>query len=729
MKLRLRLDLSFTRQSYLGRDYWVAKDPLSLSYYRFEDEEYCLIKMLDGETSLDQIKRRFERQFAPQKISFAEIHQFVGLLHQRGILISDAAGQGSRLIQRAKENASRRFWASATNILMIRIRGFDPDGILDWLNKRIGWFFSTPALLVCLLFTLSASLLLLVQFDLFRSRLPAFHDFFAFKNWTWLAIVLSVTKILHEFGHGLACKRFGGRSHEMGIMFLVLMPCLYCNVSDSWSIPSKWKRAAIGAAGMYVEIALASLCTFLWWFSHPGFFNYLCLNVMFVCSISTLLFNANPLMRYDGYYILSDLVEIPNLRQKASDVVRMKLNMWMLGIQEPPNPFLPKKRRWLFAAYAMSASVYRWFITFSIFWFLYQMLEPYGMKIIGQGLGLMAIYGLVGAPLIKTLKFFFVPGRIEKVNKIRAATSMVLLSAAIIAVVLIPLPHFVYCSVFVQPRDAATVYVDVPGNIQAIHVQPGDRVEKSSPILGLLSDVIEASIVQTEGELNRLASRRTNLLKISTRDETADLELQPLEKSIDMVRQQLDKLKIDRRKLTVLAPISGTVIAAPSKLRPDQNNDVLPTWDGTPLEPRNFGAWLEPGTMICQIGEMEDTKAMFAINQSDIEFVRKGQTVEIQLDRWPTRLIESRISEISPTKMEEVPAGLSTENGGALITTSDAAGRRVPMTSTFQAGAVLELNDEALLLGAIGNARIKVGEQTVGSRAWRWFCHTFNFKL
>mgnify|MGYP000497118404 CR=1 FL=1 len=117
---------------------------------------------------------------------------------------------------------------------------------------------------------LSALGLVIVEWDVFRSRLPAFHEFFGPGNWLLLGLVLAVTKVLHEFGHGLSCKHYGGECHEMGFMLLVLTPCLYCNVSDSWMLPSKWRRAAIGAAGMYVEIVLASIATFVWWFSAPG---------------------------------------------------------------------------------------------------------------------------------------------------------------------------------------------------------------------------------------------------------------------------------------------------------------------------------------------------------------------------------------------------------------------------------------------------------------------------
>ena len=138
----------------------------------------------------------------------------------------------------------------------------------------------------------------------------------------------------------------------MGIMVLVLTPCLYCNVSDSWMLPNKWHRACIGAAGIYVEVVLASICTFLWWVSEPGLFHNLCLNVMFVCSTSTIVFNANPLLRYDGYYVLADLVEIPNLRQKATTILSRKLGEWCLGLEPPDDPFLPQRNQVFFALYS-----------------------------------------------------------------------------------------------------------------------------------------------------------------------------------------------------------------------------------------------------------------------------------------------------------------------------------------------------------------------------------------
>src|SRR4029079_11133257 len=154
------------------------------------------------------------------------------------------------------------------------------------------------------------------------------------------------------------------------------------NVSDSWMLPNKWHRAFIGAAGMYVELVIASTCTFFWWFTEPGLLNNLCLSTMCVCSVSTVMFNANPLLRYDGYYILSDVTEIPNLRQKATSILARKLNKTGQALEEPEDPFLPQRNQIFFALYSIASAVYRWIVLFSILWFLYNVLAPYGLKVV-----------------------------------------------------------------------------------------------------------------------------------------------------------------------------------------------------------------------------------------------------------------------------------------------------------------------------------------------------------
>ncbi len=471
--MRMRPDLTATQQRYQGRLYWVVKEPVGLHYFRFQEEEYGILKMLDGHSSLDDMKERFEQQFPPQKITVEELGQFVGMLHRSGLVITDAPGQGVQLKKRRDERKRQELLSALSNILAIRFKGIDPDRLLTWLYPKMSWMYGRLAVTCCTLLGLAALMLVLVNFDTFQTKLPTFHQFFTAGNWIYLGVTLGVTKVIHEFGHGLTCKHFGGECHEMGVMFLVLTPCLYCNVSDSWMLPNKWHRAWIGAAGMYIELVIASICTFVWWFSEPGMLNQLCLSTMFVCSVSTVMFNANPLLRYDGYYILSDLIEIPNLRQKATTILNSKLAWWCLGLEEPDDPFLPQRNQVFFAIYSVAAAIYRWVVLFSIFWFLYQVFEPYGLKVVSQMIATASIAGLIIQPLWKLGKFFYVPGRLDQVKRTHVRISLAVVGGVLAFVCTIPLPHHVFCLLEIKPRDAEMVYVDVPGRLEEVERQVG----------------------------------------------------------------------------------------------------------------------------------------------------------------------------------------------------------------------------------------------------------------
>ncbi|MDR0705195.1 MAG: hypothetical protein LBF88_09420, partial [Planctomycetaceae bacterium] len=372
LPIRVRSDLTAKRQQYLGRSYWIIKEPIGSRYFRFQEEEYAILRMFDGTHSLDDIKEKFEEEFPPQKISLEELQHFLGQLHQSGLIIAATPNQGPELLKRKKKRFRQELFQKFTNVLAIKFKGFDPDRILTFLLPFVRWFFHPAMIVCCLLLGLSAASLVLVNFDTFRSKLPEFYVFFNPVNLIFLSMTLAGTKVLHEFGHGLTAKYFKGECHEMGVMILVLTPCLYVNVSDSWLLPNKWHRIAIAIAGVYVECVLASICTFLWWFSEPGLLNYLALNIMFVSSVSTVLFNINPLLRYDGYYILADWLEIPNLRQKATKILTRKCSQWFLGMEQQDDPFLPQKNQILFAFYSVAAFFYRWVVMASILFFIYK---------------------------------------------------------------------------------------------------------------------------------------------------------------------------------------------------------------------------------------------------------------------------------------------------------------------------------------------------------------------
>jgi putative peptide zinc metalloprotease protein len=724
LRLWKRRDLQVRQHTYHGRRSWVVKDPLTQQYYRFEEEEYALLSMLDGQASLLELQRRFEREFAPQKISVGELHHLVGMVHRNALAVAEVAGQGDELLKRHRMKQRQKRLSAFTNVLAIRFKGIDPDRLLKWLDPWFGWLFAPIWCAISLLLGITALLLVTLQFDVFHARLPAFHEFFATGNWLWLAATLAITKMLHEFGHGIACKRFGGECHEMGVMLLVLTPCLYCNVSDSWMLPSKWKRAAIGAAGMYFELILASLATFVWWFSNPGIVNFLSLNVMFICSVSTLLFNANPLLRYDGYYILSDLVEIPNLRQKATTILQRKAGLWFLGLEETPDPFLPQRRQLLFAVYAIASFFYRWFVVLGILSFLYYVFEPYGFQVVGQAIACVAVYGIAVHPLVRLIKFFRIPGRWDQVKKPRLIWSLSIAATIGLAIFGISFPHYVRCDVVLQPHDAAFAYVESPGAIQRIHVRFGEWVSQGQPLVELTNREVELAVIRLFNERQQLESKLGSLRHRAFDDDGAALEVAEVEESLAAIQGQLEQRQQDFQRLRITAPADGLVLATPTRDQPPGHGQ-LQNWSGSPLEAKNLDAFLQIGEAVCQIGDPRRLEALLVIDQSDIEFVQPGQRVEIVFESVPGHRFRSQLQQLSQLELQLTPESLSSEAGGNVVTRTDAVGGERPLSTSYQASALLDDERGSLLVGTTGKARIFAGQHTLAQRAWRFLCQTF----
>src|SRR5436190_13829890 len=272
------------------------------------------------------------------------------------------------------------------------------------------WIFTRTFVSLSVFSMLLAVGLVASNWKTFYDKLPDFQSFFNW--WTILSfwVCLAVVKIIHEFGHGLTAKHFGGEVHEMGMLFLVLTPALYCDVTDSWLLPNKWKRIWISAAGIYVECFLASLATFFWWNTEQGLVNSLSLATMFICSVNTILFNANPLLRYDGYYVMADWLEIPNLRIKSTQFFAYLFQEKVLGLEIPVQSYMPRSRRFLFVFYAIASYLYRWFVTFSILFFLYKFLQPKGLGSISATMAIGSMIPLVGMPIYQMVKFVRTPG-------------------------------------------------------------------------------------------------------------------------------------------------------------------------------------------------------------------------------------------------------------------------------------------------------------------------------
>jgi putative peptide zinc metalloprotease protein len=733
LALKMRTDLTASRQRYLGRSYWVVKEPVGLKYFRFQEEEYAILQMLDGNTSLEDIKDRFEEDFAPQKISFQNLQQFVGMLHRSGLVIADAKDQGKQLKRRGDEKRRKETIAQMSNVLALRWKGIDPEWILNVIYPYTRWVFVPVTKIIWCIIALTALGLVLVEFDVFRSRLPAFHEFFGtnVNNWLLLGLVLAMTKVLHEFGHGLTCKHYGGECHEMGFMLLVLTPCLYCNVSDSWMLPNKWQRAFIGFAGMYVEIFLASIATFIWWFADPqGTAANVCLRIMFISSVSTLMFNGNPLLRFDGYYILADVLEVPNMRQKASNVLQRFLVRLCLGIKQPEDPFLPQNNRLLFGMYTVASVVYRWVVVLSILWFLNQVFEPYGLKVIGQLIALTGMFGLVIMPLWKFGKFLYVPGRMDQVKMPNVYVTVGVMAAVVLAIAFIPMPHRVKCTVYLQPRDAHLVSANVDGRLDEVIVRPGDKVDANEPLARMSNVGLELELAQLVMNHDLLETELESLQRIQFTNRQEGVRIPVVEKHLETIAEQIEEKKKKMELLTLASQVAGTIIAGPGRAEKPDREDELGTWSGTLFDDVNLGAWVQVADPFCMVGDPNDLEAVLIIDQGDVEFVREGQKVWIRLNSHPAVTFESEIEQVAANELEMAPPGVSRNHGGPLATVTDRqTGAQRPQSTAYPAWAKIDQKGQALQNGMLGQGKIQTESRTLGYRVVRFLATTFNFEM
>ncbi len=465
LPLRRRPDLTIVPQKYGQHRYWLVKDPISLQYFHLRDEEHAILEMLDGQTGLAEIKTRFEKRFAPYRLPLETAHAFLGRLHECGLLLSSTPGQGEQLLQRADLGRRRRRLAAFANVLAIRFRGIDPPTLLKAVAARCGWLFSPAALILAILLMLAAAAAVVVHSPGLPAMQAELRETIHPGNLIWLAAVLAAAKILHELGHAVTCIRLGGQCRELGLMLLVFTPCLYCEVSDAWTFPSKWRRIAVSAAGIIVEIVLAAFAALVWCFSGPGLLHSLAFAVMVVCSVSTLLFNGNPLMRYDGYYVLADLLEVPNLAEQSRAVVARFAALIFLGIGLPSDRIWPTERRFLLGFYGMASLPYRCFAVGAILWIVHRVAAAYGAEVLGDAFAVLVLGG-IAVPAVGRLAAFVKFQRLaHRGSWSRALVFGGFWTALLLFLAVVPWPCRVTAPLVIEPENAHRVYAVVAGTL------------------------------------------------------------------------------------------------------------------------------------------------------------------------------------------------------------------------------------------------------------------------
>jgi putative peptide zinc metalloprotease protein len=710
-----RADLIVQTQSEAGHTVHVVKDPLRSRYFRFTPEEYTLLSGLDGQATREDLHRRFAAQHAPQIVPADKLERLLTLAYRQGLLVSQGAGQGSVLLRRARAARARKWWQGWSHILAWRLPGVAPQPLLLALLPWCGVLFCRTAVVAWIGLLIITLGLLGTEAERLAAEWPDSATFFGPGNWLWLGGSLAMLKVLHELAHGLACQKLGGHCREMGIMLFCFTPCLYCDVSDASMIPQRWHRAAIAAAGMYSDLALAAVASWVWWSSEPGLVRQLALNVMFVGSVGTLLFNLNPLVRCDGYYILSDLLSLPNLHARASHANRRFWSRLLVG-QRRGSPQRSRSDHPGLLLYAWSSQIYRTILLVGLGWFLYSLTEPWGVRIVGQFLALVALGGTFWLALSGAGRELLRWREDPHFPWLRWGARTLTLVATLAALLAVPLPRSVHCSLTIEPAHAARVFVQQPGEIGAVLVQPGEMVTPGQKLLVLRNREAELATLRLEQQLQREETRLASLTALELHQGETASQRGATTAALLAAREALAQSGRHLAALELTAPRGGMVWPVARRPRPDTTGDHLPVWSGQPLDTRNEGAFLAANECVALIGDPRHWQATLAVEERYVELVQIGDRVDIFLDQLPGTCLTTTVAALSSREMRTTADQLNQHEGGSLTTRVGADGMERPVAISYEALVEFTSPGNTLAVGGSGKARIHLPWRSLGYR-------------
>ncbi len=634
---------------------WIVKDPLCLQYVLLNEQELCVLRMLDGCCSMQRIKDRLNLAWPKLAIEVTDIVDLLNQLIARRLvvplqtLVHAGSGNTASAASSRRTQSPGSILAAATQIFRIQIHLFDPKPLLRRLHPLIQLAFSRRAAVIAAFIVATAGMLVLLRFQQLTNQLAVWDDFFGSENLVLLLISFVGIKAMHELGHACAAHRFGVECRDAGVMLLFFAPLLYTNVTDSW-MADRRSRLIITAAGVLTELVIASLCAILWFFTNPGVTQNLLLNIMILCTVSTLLFNGNPLLRYDGYFLLVDVVRRPNLAAHASVQIRTTLETLLWGRESGR----VKSHDRFLLTYGVLSFTYRCMLTIGILAMLIRLAADWNIGIAGLILTTMAAITLIVIPvsgLVKDLLVGLMSRQDRGPRAIRGAAIMILLAA----VMAVPLPCSILVPAVVEP-SGHPVYATLGGQLTQ-HLDYGDQV-LTGDIVAVLDDrqtMHELLKLRGEVELQQLRIRAFELQRI--REDASQL---PVAKEILLAATtRMTQFEEQMDRLRIRSPAAG-VLMPPRETTFQENETTLAFWTGQPLHRSNQLAMVEAGTILGYVTDPQQLDVIAFLTENELHRILRDQTVRLHSTEYTWRTYPGTIQRISTVAVAagEVPAEL-----------------------------------------------------------------------
>lgn len=702
---RLRVDIIVRRQTFKNEEYYVLKDPLALTYFRLQPEEAYIISQLDGKRTLHEIHGRFSARYPNSPRTIEEMAMFVNQLSVGGLL-NQNAGRFVENARRPKPQGLFNLWATVIGkLLFFKIPLVDPSPWLGGLTRALRFLWTPWFVGGAILFMLWSVGLVVANLDAFSAGVP---DFFSATNLGLLYIAIILAKTLHEFGHATTCRHFGGEVHEMGVCFMFFTPCGYVDASDAWMMRKRRHKVYVTIAGVFTELIVAAVAAHFFIFLPDGLARGIAFNLMLVASVNTIVFNANPLMRFDGYYLACDLLEIPNLRNKAIAYVSFQLQRVFLGYRnrQQEESFVHDAQEGIFILYAIAAYTYMIFIIYGVTQIFAAVLEPYGLHDFGLSLGIFVEVSFIAFPILKVIHDVMKPGaHIEKTGSAPRRISLLVagLAIAIVASFYIPSRYKVTQQAVAMAAVGEWVTPEVAGTVAKVHVRTGQWVEPGEVVVTLSSpeafaelEIAQADLAAARLEMGSL-ERRADWVAAEGRAQGA----QNLEIAETAYRRAVERVE----RLTLKATVGGYVLTAEPE--------------------RRIGTLATPQTPLLRIADTREMRLVVPLTEDQAQLVEAGGRVT---GRWISsgRAIETRLESVAnqPASLPEVHFGMLSYFGGPAPSQILQAnsGFHFPL---FMASAPLHGGGHQSVEGLRLRVTIEGRATTIAERVGRWFYSLF----
>jgi putative peptide zinc metalloprotease protein len=630
---RLRSHARIHRQRYRGQTWYVLEDRAAERFHRFSPAAYQVIGLMDGRRTVDQIWEAASSRLGDDGPTQDEVIRLLAQLHAADVLQCEVPPDAAEILERHERAERRRRWSRLGSLFSWRIPLVDPERFLNALAPLARPLWGWPGAFIWLAVAAPAAVLLAMHWhDFTRGVLDRV---LAPRNLVVLWLLFPAIKALHELGHAFAVKVRGGEVHDMGLMFLVFTPVPYVDASAAWGFRDKRSRIVVGAAGMLVELFLAAIALYVWVAAEPGLARVIAFNTIVIAGVSTVLFNANPLLRYDGYYMLADWLEIPNLRSRANAYLGYLAERYLFGRKEAELPAAtPGERAW-FVLYAVASFAYRIVVIIAILLFL------------GDHLFLLAVIfaavtavAWLGKPVAKGIGYLLGSPRLRRVRARAIAVTCLIAGGLVWLVGFVPVPYRSRAEGVIWIPEEATVRAQADGFVQRVVARPGSRVGRGETLVIMRDPELTARVRELEA---RLAEVEARFREQQSRD-LVKAEL--VRRELAYAREQLAEARARVAELTIRAGVAGTfVVPVPEDLpgRFVRKGEVI-------------GYTVEPGTVTVRA----------VIGQDAVDLVRHAtERVDVRLAERLDQVVPGAIRREVPGVSEQLPTtALGTEGGG-----------------------------------------------------------------